>query len=118
MKIVVFIPVYNQVQQLPAVLDDLQIVRDWGIDLLLVNNGSTDGSEELCRASGHAVLEVPKNLGVGYSYMHSLDWALERGYEVFCTMASNGKMLARDLPTVLNPIRLGKADYVTGSRFL
>jgi dolichol-phosphate mannosyltransferase len=118
MKTVVFIPVYNQVQQLPSVLDDLQIVRDWGIDLLLVNNGSTDGSEGLCRGSGHAVLEIPKNLGVGYSYIHALDWALEREYEVFCTMASNGKMLARNLPTVLEPIQSGKADYVTGSRFL
>ena len=118
MKIVIFMPVYNQVDQLPAVLDDFQIMREWGVDILIVNNGSSDGSEEICRKSNHLFLEIPQNLGVGYSYIRSLDWALEHNYDVFCTIASNGKMLARDLPTVLEPIRSNRADYVTGSRFL
>jgi hypothetical protein len=61
---------------------------------------------------------VPRNLGIGHSYMLALDWALARPYAFFGSMASNGKMLPAEIPRLLEPLRRGRADYVTGSRFL
>jgi dolichol-phosphate mannosyltransferase len=55
---------------------------------------------------------------VGHSYMRALDWALERGFDLFGTMAANGKMLPVEMPRLLDPLYRGQADYVTGSRFL
>ncbi|MDA2923804.1 glycosyltransferase family 2 protein [Acidobacteria bacterium AH-259-L09] len=113
-----FIPVYNQIKEFPGVLQDLQNTALPCDTILLVNNGSSDGSEDLVPDSGYPYIDLAENRGSGYSYKLSLLWALERQYEVFGTMASNGKMLAQDMRSVLHPILKGEADYVTGSRFL
>ncbi|HKH43101.1 MAG TPA: glycosyltransferase family 2 protein [Thermoanaerobaculia bacterium] len=119
MKSLFFIPVYNQAQELPGLLDELRAASPLACDtLLLVNNGSDDGSAELVRASGFPWLDLPRNRGVGHAFMQAVDWALERGYDVLGVLAGNGKMLPAEMPRVLDPILRGQADYVTGSRFL
>lgn len=118
MKTVLFIPVYNQIREFPTVLSELRATQLPCDAVLLVNNGSSDGSEELVRESGFDYIELPKNLGIGYSFMKATEWALERGFDTFAVIASNGKMLPQELSRVLDPIKNGSADYVTGSRFL
>jgi glycosyltransferase involved in cell wall biosynthesis len=118
MRSVVFMPVWNQARELPAVLSQLRAAPLACDTLLLVNNGSADGSEEMVRRSGFPHLDVTVNRGIGYSYMLALDWALAENYDVFGTMASNGKMLPAEMPRVVGPVMRGEADYVTGSRFL
>lgn len=118
MKSVFLMPVFNQIEEFPKVLEEIREVGLACDTLLLVNNGSSDGSERLVRESGFEYLDVPKNLGVGYSFMIALDWAIERGYDIFGTMASNGKMLPSEMARVMEPVLSGRADYVTGSRFL
>ena len=93
MKSVFFIPVFNQARELPTVLAELHSGTLPCDTVLLVNNGSSDGSETMVRESGFPYLDLPRNRGVGYSYRLALDWALEHGYDVFGTMAGNGKML-------------------------
>jgi glycosyltransferase involved in cell wall biosynthesis len=116
-KSIYLVPAYNEGHRLPQVIDELR--RHASCDtVLLLNNGSTDGSAELMKKSGFDYFELPKNLGVGHAYMRALDWALERRFDVFGTMAANGKMLASEMPRLLDPILDGTADYVTGSRFL
>ena len=118
MSVLFFIPVFNQARELPQVLAEFAAVALPDVNLLLVNNGSSDGSERLVRESGHPCLDLPRNLGVGGAYALALDWALERRVKIFGTMAANGKMLPAEIPRLLEPIRAGEADYVTGSRFL
>ena len=118
MKSVLFIPVFNQMGELPTVLEELRAQPLPCDTVLLVNNGSSDGSESLVRESGYDYLDLPKNLGVGYSFIKATEWALERGYDTFAVIASNGKMLPKELSRVLEPIAKGEADYITGSRFL
>jgi dolichol-phosphate mannosyltransferase len=117
-KTVFFIPVFNQARELPRVLAEFAAAALPEAGLLLVNNGSGDGSERLVRESGHPYLDLPCNRGVGGACALALDWALERGVEVFGAMAANGKMLPAEIPRLLAPILAGEADYVTGSRFL
>jgi dolichol-phosphate mannosyltransferase len=118
MKTVLFIPVFNQIREFPKVLEELRATTLPCDTVLLVNNGSSDGSETLVRQSGYEYIDLPENLGVGHSFIKATDWALERGYDTFAVIASNGKMLPSELHRVLEPISSGKADYVTGSRFL
>jgi dolichol-phosphate mannosyltransferase len=118
MKSVFFLPVYNQIKEFPRVLEDLTNTNLPCDTILLVNNGSNDGSEELVRSSAYSFIDVPQNLGIGYSYRLALLWALERDYQIFGVMAGNGKMLAKDLKVVISPILNGEVDYVTGSRYL
>lgn len=118
MRSLFLIPVFNQVLELPTVLRELSEAGTPRDRVLLVNNGSSDGSETLIRESGHAYLDVPVNLGIGYSFALAADWALERGYDVFGSLAGNAKMLPSEMPRILEPLERGEADYVTGSRFL
>lgn len=118
MKALIYIPVFNQIAELPRVLDEIAAEKFGDVDFLLVNNGSSDGSEDLIRNAGHPYLDLARNRGVGHSYIEALDWALPREYAFFGAMAGNGKMLASEVPRLLEPLRDGRADYVTGSRFL
>ncbi len=117
MKSLCFIPVYNQVREFPKVLDELASC-DFPCDVLLVNNGSSDGSEDLVHQSGYTYIDLPENKGIGHSFMVAMDWALEHQYEIFSVIASNAKMLPSEMQRVLQPILDDEADYVTGSRFL
>lgn len=117
MRALFYLPVYNQINELPKLLEDFKKIK-LGADLLFVNNASNDGSEDCVRNSGYPYINLDQNRGVGYSNMMALDWAIERGYEVFGTMASNGKMLPAEMDRILHPILSNEADYVTGSRFL
>ncbi|HSS50010.1 MAG TPA: glycosyltransferase family 2 protein [Thermoanaerobaculia bacterium] len=118
MKALFFVPVFNEAQHLLRVLAEFAAASLPGVSLLLVNNGSNDGSERLVRESGHPFIDLPRNLGVGRANILALDWALERGVEIFGAMAGNGKMLPAEIPRLLEPILADRADYVTGSRFL
>jgi dolichol-phosphate mannosyltransferase len=118
MRTLVFVPVFNQVRELPAVLGGLAALTEVDVDVLLVDNGSRDGSEKLIRDSGHAYIDVDKNQGVGHSFALAIEWAIEHDYEVFVGLAGNGKMLPEEMPRLLKPVYGGFADYVKGSRFL
>src|SRR5690606_25130669 len=113
-----FVPAYNQVRELPTVLDEIRTAALEEVDFLLVNNGSQDGSEDLIRDSGHPFLDIPKNRGIGYSYILALEWAIDHEYSYFGAMAANAKMLPSEIPRLLKPLRENRADYVTGSRFM
>lgn len=118
MKTVFFIPVFNQIEEFPTVLRELSETELACDTILLINNGSNDGSEKLVRESGYEYIDLPQNRGVGHAFMVAIDWALERGYDVLGGLASNAKMLPSEMHRVVEPIFDGSADYVTGSRFL
>ncbi len=117
MKGVLFIPVWNQVEEFPIVLKELK-EASLPCKVLLVNNGSTDGSEKLVRESGYPYIDLPKNLGVGGAFIRAIEWALEHNFEVLASMAANAKMLPSEFHRIWQPIVNQEADYVTGSRFL
>lgn len=117
MKSIFFIAVYNQIKEFPQVLEELKI----GVPcetILIVNNGSNDGSEEIIRKSSFPFIDLSQNMGVGFGYIAALDWALERDYDIFGGLAGNGKMLPQEMDRVIDPLIKNVADYVTGSRFL
>jgi len=118
MKSVFFIPVWNQILEFPPLLEELRKKPLSCDTLLLVNNGSNDGSEKFVRESGFPYIDLPENKGIGYSFIKAIEWALERNYDIFGVMASNGKMLPEEMPRILEPLLRGEADYITGSRFM
>lgn len=115
---VFMIPVFNQVRELPGLLQELQEAGPACDTVVFVDNGSDDGSSELIADSGYEHIDVPVNRGIGYAFMVSTDWALERGYDVYGVLAGNGKMLPSEMPRLLEPVASGAVDYVTGSRFM
>ncbi|MGH8926313.1 MAG: glycosyltransferase family 2 protein [Acidimicrobiia bacterium] len=113
----IFVPIWNQATELPRVIREIRASSD-GVTFLLVNNGSSDGSGALIEQSGLPFVRIPVNQGIGYSFRVAFEFAKERGFTLFGSMAGNGKMIATEAARLIEPLRSGRADYVTGSRFL
>lgn len=117
MKSLCVMPVYNQARELPALLSKCSQAME-ADEFIIVDNGSNDGSTELIRDSGFEYIRLERNFGIGYALRIGVEQALERGCDVVVNLAGNGKMEPAQMSRVLDPIRNGEADYVTGSRFL
>jgi dolichol-phosphate mannosyltransferase len=117
MRSLCIIPIFNQVKELPAFLEKCRAALPCD-ELLLVDDGSTDGSSALIEASGFPLLSLETRRGIGHALIEGTHYALRNGFEVVIHMAGNGKMLPEEMNRVLQPIAEDKADYVWGSRFL
>jgi dolichol-phosphate mannosyltransferase len=117
MKALFVMPVYNQIEDLPGLLEKCR--EDMPADeFVIVDNGSNDGSEKLIAESGFDFVRLDKNYGIGFALRVGVEKALERGCDVVGNIAGNGKMLPEQMHRVLEPLKNGEADYVTGSRYL
>lgn len=117
MKSLFFAPIYNQARELPRLLEELKDPSLPCSKILLVDDGSNDGSEKLIESSGFEFIRVETNHGVGHSFMLAVDYALKHDFDVIGVIAGNGKMLPSEMPRVLLPILNDEKDFVWGSRF-
>lgn len=117
MKALFVMPVYNQSKELPGLLEKCK--QNMAADeFIIVDNGSDDGSSKIIEESGFEFIKLDKNYGIGYALRIGVEKALERNCDIVGNIAGNGKMLPEQMSRVIEPIKNGKADYVTGSRFL
>ena len=86
-------------------------------DLLVVDDGSTDGALDAVDPSV-VVLRNARNLGVGASMKRVFEYALDEAYDVLVIQAGNDKDDPLEIPSLLDPILRGEADFVQGSRYL
>lgn len=85
-------------------------------DLLVVDDGSTDGSVQ--PAPGLIIMRNERQVGIGASMRRAFAFALEQQYDILAIQAGNDKDDPTELPLLLQPILEGRADFVQGSRFL
>ena len=116
-SILAIVPAYNEARSLPAVLDDLRAHAP-GVDILVVNDGSTDATSAVARAHGARVVDLPINLGIGGAVQTGLLYALRRGYAVAFQFDGDGQHLAAEASRILQPVLDDRYDAVIGSRFL
>jgi glycosyltransferase involved in cell wall biosynthesis len=112
----VFIPVWNEEQALPAVLDDLlDVLPD--ADVLVVDDGSTDRSAEIAHAQGAQVLSLGRNEGLPVGIAAGYRWALDHGYRYCGRVDADGQHSADELAHLLELVRADQCDVAVGSRF-
>ena len=87
-------------------------------EVLVVDDGSTDGSAAVARALGATVLPLGRTIGVGAALRAGYRHALARGHDAIVTIAGNNKDAPEEIPALLDPIADDRADFVQGSRFL
>jgi dolichol-phosphate mannosyltransferase len=91
--------------------------RDRSYDLLVVDDGSTDGALD-DTPPDVIVLRNAVNRGIGASMKMVFDYVLAEGYDVLVIQAGNDKDDPLQIPQLLAPIAAGAADFVQGSRYL
>jgi dolichol-phosphate mannosyltransferase len=85
---------------------------------MVVDDGSTDGSQDVARDLGATVIELGATLGVGAAIRTGYAYAVESGFDVAVVMAGNNKDAPEEIPQLLDPIVEERADLVQGSRWL
>ncbi|MDP6125521.1 MAG: glycosyltransferase family 2 protein, partial [Candidatus Latescibacteria bacterium] len=114
----IVIPVYNEVETLPSVIEAVENADVCGLtrELIIVNDASSDGTREVAEgfAGRHSVLHHEKNRGKGA--------ALRTGFaaatgDIVLIQDADLEYDPRDYPKLLVPLVEGRADVVYGSRF-
>jgi dolichol-phosphate mannosyltransferase len=113
----VILPAHNESRHLGTAVSG---IPDWVDGIIVVDDASTDDTlrmaQELADARVH-VLHHEENLGVGGAMVTGFRAALDGCYDVVIKMDADGQMDPGELPTIVQPIELGMAEYVKGNRF-
>jgi glycosyltransferase involved in cell wall biosynthesis len=108
------LPVYNEQAHVGPVLDE---VARYAGDILVVDDGSTDGTSELLASRNDiCVIRHEKNRGYGAALITAFDYALEHGYELLVTIDCDGQHEPQRICQLIAACR--DADLVSGSRYL
>jgi glycosyltransferase involved in cell wall biosynthesis len=114
---VVFIPAWNEEGNLSAVLDDLHDELP-DVDVLVVDDGSTDRTADVAREHGAAVLSLGTNRGLSIGIASGYAYALEHGYAFCGRVDADGQHRPEELARLLELVRAGRCDVAVGSRFV
>ena len=115
-RVVAVVPAYEEEDAIGGVVEEIRAF-DPSIDVVVVDDGSSDGTATVARAAGAAVVRLPFNLGIGGAVQTGFRYALEHGYDVAVRLDGDGQHEAGELPKLLAPLERDEADVVTGSRF-
>jgi dolichol-phosphate mannosyltransferase len=119
-RALVIVPTYNEKDNIPRLIPAI-LSQDPGLDVLVVDDGSPDGTgqvvDEIAAANPrvHALHRSGK-LGLGTAYVAGFKWALERGYDLMFEMDSDFSHSPDRLPAFLEAVRSN--DLVIGSRYM
>ena len=115
-QVILVIPAYNEEQNIKRVVDNL--IRNYPeLDYVVVNDGSTDGTERILRENGYNHISLPVNLGLAGAFQTGLRYAAENGYDCALQFDADGQHKPEYIQPMLDDLESG-ADIVIGSRFL
>ena len=115
-RVLTLIPAYNEAPSIRTVVVDLRKERG-DVDVLVVNDGSTDGTAAVLRDLNVKWLHWPERRGVGSALRAGLRYAARQGYDVVVRLDADGQHDVNDIARLLVPLAVGAADVVLGSRF-
>jgi glycosyltransferase involved in cell wall biosynthesis len=119
LKLVIIIPALNEARTIADVVSRIprviQNTRD--IDVVVIDDGSIDGTIHKAKEAGAFVVRHGHNLGVGAAFQTGIREALRLGADIIINMDADGQFNPDDIPKLIAPIQAGQASFVTATRF-
>lgn len=116
-RVVAVVPAWNEAGAIGQVVDSLHAF-DPTIDVVVIDDGSTDETAAVAEAHGATVLRLPFNVGIGGAVQTGFKYAVEQDYDLAVRLDGDGQHDPTELPKLIEPIERGEADLVIGSRFV
>ncbi len=118
MKVLIAVIAFNEEESIREVLQDLQ---DSGCsyDVIVIDDGSTDETGSLCREFGVIPITHCVNTKNPFQCVKTyFTYACRNDYDIVCQFDGDGQHIVSELEKIIAPIKIGKADFVIGSRFI
>ena len=121
MRILLIVPSYNEEAN---VLQNYRKIMDYNkknhvnYDVMIINDGSTDRTEEICKKNNIPYISLIHNLGIGGAVQTGYKYALSKNYDIAIQFDGDGQHDVRYVKDIIKPIINENANMVIGSRFI
>ncbi len=121
-KILMIVPAYNEEESIKetyqSVVNYNSLHKNKTLDILVVNDGSTDCTKQILEDNNIPHVNLIHNLGIGGAVQTGYKYALEHGYDYAVQFDGDGQHDINYIETILQPLKKGQADLCIGSRFI
>ncbi len=114
-KVWIIIPAHNEEENIGKVIKDLKELTS---NILVINDGSTDRTLEICQINNVLAVSHMVNRGQGAALQTGNEMALNLGAEIIVHFDADGQHQVQDIAKIIEPLLNEQADLVFGSRFL
>jgi hypothetical protein len=116
-KILVIIPAFNEEGSVGKVVEGVHTHLPQ-VEVLVVNDGSTDRTSGRARSKGAVVLDLPFNLGIGGAMQAGYRYAFEKNYDIAIQVDADGQHDPKEIDKLLKALEEKQIDMAIGSRFI
>ncbi len=115
----VIVPAFNEARRLGDVLGSMpRTVENAEVEVIVVDDGSSDGTGDVARSHGVTVITQTPNQGKGAALCRGLDYVRVHGFEAMVWMDADGQHLPSSLRDLVRPVVAEGFDLCVGSRYL
>ena len=117
MKILLIIPAYNEEENIKNTIKKIENFSD-EIDYIVINDGSTDSTEQILLENKINHIKLIHNLGIGGAVQTGYKYAYENNYDIAIQFDGDGQHDVTFVPKICQPLINGQADMCIGTRYL
>ena len=116
-KVLIIIPAFNESKSIPELLNSLERYQN-AYDVIVIDDGSIDGTAAVARKQGAIVIQLPANLGIGGAVQTGFKYAVAHNYKIVVQIDGDGQHDPAWLDNLIAPIQKDSANCVVGSRYM